>query len=263
MLVFPQLTTGTISQYPLKLNRSTYLLRNELADGATVNWVDAAPKTNHWNLALRDLTDLEAEAVQNLFQAAEGRLGVFTLLDPTANLLAYSEEYDKPCWISGPALQRTTGIDDPFGGRHAVRLINAGQAEQTLSQTLAAPAWFTYSFSVYARSAGGSTLSLRRTSGSASQSRSATAGPTWMRWTVAGALDTADESITFSVALPAGASVDLYGIQAEPQPGPSAYKLTGARNGVYSSARFDSDALDMTSDGPNQNRYNLRIVARD
>lgn len=263
MLVFPQLRTGALSQYPLRQTRSGLTLTNGLADGNAVSWVDSVPRMNRWQLTARDLTDTESESIQSLFAAVEGRLGTFTFIDPTANILAYSEDLTKPCWSKDPMLQFTASVTDPYGGQRATRVINAGQNEQAVSQTLPLPASFTYAFSVYGRSAGGSMLSLQRSSSSASQRRTVAPADAWTRWSIGGALTGEDESVTFSLVLPAGASVDLFGIQAEPQPAPSAYKQSGARNGVYSHSRFDDDVLRLVSDGPNQHRYDLRIVARD
>jgi hypothetical protein len=212
---------------------------------------------------LRDLADTEADSIQQLFQSVEGRLGTFTFIDPTANLLAHSEELDNFCWTKGPMIQTAGGIDDPLGGTRASRLINAGQTSQTLSQALPLPAWFGYCFSVYARSIGGSSLSMTTASSSSTHTRLFQLAPGWIRCLLSGALNATDASLQFTLELDAGASVDVFGIQAEAQPSASAYKRTGSRNGVYSKARFDEDVLQQISDGPDQHRFDLKIVAKD
>ena len=169
MIVFPQLTTGAVGQFPIVRKRKYNAVTNLLADGSAVAYTDSSPRTNSWELTLRDLTDAEAASLEQLFQAVEGRRGTFTFLDPTANLLAHSEELDNACWIKGPMIQLSAGIDDPLGGDRAIRLINAGQTMQTLSQSLPAPAWFAYCFSAYARSAGGSSVLLTRSGSANSQ----------------------------------------------------------------------------------------------
>jgi hypothetical protein len=263
MLVFPQLKTGAVAQYPLARRRIAGGLINNLGDGSVVTHADSTPRLNRWELGFRDLTDAEADSLKNLFQAVEGRRGTFTFVDPAANLLAHSEELDKTCWTKGPMIQVANGIDDPLGGAHAMRLINAGQTEQALSQTLPAPAWFRYCMSVYARSASSSSLTLTRSATSDVHSRVFMPGSAWSRWVLSGALNTTSESVTFSVVLPPGGSVDVFGIQAEPQPASSAYKRTDSRNGVFPHARFDDDVLRLVSDGPDQHRCDLQIVARD
>lgn len=238
-------------------------MTNTLADESRILYADGSPRANAWDLALRDLTDDECGAIQRLFESVEGRKGTFTFLDPVSNLLAHSEELDNPCWTKDPMLQITTGIDDPMGGRSAVRVINAGQTAQSLTQSLAAPAWFGYSMSVYARSVAASPVSLMRSSPTNTQMRVFTTGPGWTRCALSGTLSATESTVSFALQLPAGASVDLYGIQAEAQPGASAYKRSGSRNGVYSKARFDDDVLRTICDGPDQNRLDIRIVARD
>lgn len=263
MIVFPQLTTGAVGQFPIVRRRKYNAVTNVLADGSAVAYTDSSPRKNAWDLTLRDLTDDEAKSIQQLIQAVEGRRGTFTFVDPTANLLAHSEELDNACWTRGPMIQLSGGVDDPVGGQRAIRLINAGQAAQDLSQSLPAPSWFGYCFSVYGRSAGGSSISLTRSSSSNTQTRVFALGPGWTRCVLSGAFIGTDESLQFTLELPAGASVDVYGIQAETQPSASAYKRSGNRNGVFSSARFDTDALQQSTDGPDQHRFVLRIVAKD
>ena len=263
MIVFPQLKTGAAGQYPLIRRRRYTAVTNVLRDGSMVNYADSTPWTNAWDLTLRDLTDSEADSIQQLFQTVEGRRGTFTFVDPTANLLAHSEELDNSCWTNGPMIHINGGIDDPVGGMRAIRVINAGQTTQTLSQVLLAPAWFGYCFSVYGRSIGGSSVSLTCASPSSTHTRLFQLGAAWIRCVLSGALNASDQSTQFTLELPSGASVDVYGLQAEAQPSASAYKRTGSRNGVYSKARFDEDVLQQISDGPDQHRFDLKIVAKD
>jgi hypothetical protein len=236
---------------------------NEMRDGRTVKYADASFRTNAWELALRDLTDSEVDAIQSLFDGVEGRIGTFTFVDPTANLLADSEELYKASWVKGPLLQIAAGIDDPVGGQRAVRLTNASQTTQEFSQSIASPAWFRYTFSVYARSTSETTVMLARSASSSTHSRVYQVGMGWTRLVLSGALSSTDTDVQFAVQMPAGVTVDFYGLQVEAQPCASAYKRTGAQNGVYENARFDEDVLRLISDGPDQHRFNLRIVARD
>ncbi len=263
MLVFPQMTTGAIGQFPIVRRRRFITVMNVLRDGSAVTYADSTPRTNFWELTLHDLSDKEADSIRQLFQTVEGRLGSFTFLDPTANLLAHSEELDSPSWTKDPLLQLNSSIDDPVGGVRAIRLINAGQSPQALTQSLDAPAWFDFCFSVYARSEAGSGLSLTRSSSTNAHTRVFTLPSTWTRCTLSGALNVPDGSVQFTLELPAGASVDLFGIQAEAQPSASAYKRSGSRSGVYSNARFDQDALRETSERPDQYRFDIRILAKD
>jgi hypothetical protein len=261
MLVFPQLTSGAIGQLPIVRRRRYIAPINVLGDGSSITYPDLTPRTNFWELTLRDLSDPEADSIRQLFQLAEGRRGAFTFLDPTANLFAYSEELEGTCWSKDPLLQLTPGVADPLGGLRAIRMINTGQDLQSLTQTLDGPGWFNFCFSVYGRSSGSSELSLCRSSSSNIHAGVFPLGAAWTRCALSGALT--GETIQFALQLPAGASVDLFGIQAEAQPSASGYKQSRARGGVYSNARFDEDTLRQTCDGPDQHGFNLRIVAKD
>ena len=63
--------------------------------------------------------------------------------------------------------------------------------------------------------------------------------------------------------VPEAGAIEVFGFQVEAQPCASAYKKTGARNGVYSSARFGEDTLRVVTDGPDQHRFQIRITAKD
>jgi hypothetical protein len=73
--------------------------------------------------------------------------------------------------------------------------------------------------------------------------------------------DGADTS-TFGVTIPAGAQVDLFGMQVAPQTGPSTYVQTLDRSGVYPATRFDSDSLSFTSSAPNSNACEIKLYSR-
>jgi hypothetical protein len=55
------------------------------------------------------------------------------------------------------------------------------------------------------------------------------------------------ESVVFGTELDAGATVDLFGMQVEAQPGTSDYKRTGGSGGLYAQARFAEDELTVTA----------------
>ena len=263
MVVFPQLSSGSGTQYPTIRRRRVRTAANHLRDGSVVAWPDEAYASNAWDLALRDLTDEESESLTTLFERVEGRLGTFTFVDPTANLLAHSGDLTAACWQKGPLMQVAEGLSDPLGGQRAMRVTNASAAVQSVTQVVEAPAWFMYSFSVYARSAAPVNIALTRSAGSMSHSRQFQIGAGWRRCVSAGALNATGAGVRFGVEVPAAGAVELFGLQAEAQPCASAYKRTYERDGVYRSARFDEDVLRLISDGPDQHRYQLRIVARD
>jgi len=66
--------------------------------------------------------------------------------------------------------------------------------------------------------------------------------------------------MTFAAQLEAGASVDLFGMQAEAQLAPSDYRVTGANGGLYARARFGEDRLTVTAQGADVYDATIRIV---
>jgi len=258
-LVYPQLSSGAVAHFPLVKRRILRVTANELSDGNRVLWADSGADRTAWVLRYTGLSDEDCKTLADFFDATAGRFRTFTFVDPTANLLAWSSDPSKSCWNADPMLQISSGSDAPVGSGSAIRIINAGQAAQRLSQSLAAPAWFWYAFSLYARADSPTTVRLVRSAAGASASTAQIAGAGWDRVVASGSLNTTVAGVDFAIELDPGAAVELCGIQVEAQPNGSAYKRTGQQNGVYS-ARFDQDEIEITADGPDQNSVSLRIV---
>jgi hypothetical protein len=256
MLVFPQIVTGGSALYPVTRHSVQRTAVNTLGDGRTDVFADPDAAMAAWELRATGLTLAEWNAIEALFQATSGMWQTFTFLDPTGNLLARGEDFSATAWTNGALIQLTPGIADPLGTTRATRVVNAGQAVESVVQTLNVPGNFQYCLSVWARSMGGSSVTLAV----ANVTRVVALGPQWQRVFVAGNPGQATTAVSFSVQLPAGASVDLFGMQAEAQLAPSDYKQTGVRGGVYSHARFASDQLTVTAQGTDIYDAVIRIV---
>jgi hypothetical protein len=252
MLVFPQLATGAVGQYPITKRRRARTVLNEAADGARVKLADAAAAVVEWELELSGLSDAERAAIETLHMAAEGRLGTFTFLDPTDNLLCWSEELDETVWARNSLLT----VVEMAG---FWRVTNAASGALAIAQTINGPGWFTYAFGMQGR---GATVTLRRSAGSDSHERSFLLGSEWRPILLSGAFGGAEEAVTFSVELAPGAAVDLKEIQVEAQAGMSGYKRTFSPSGIYSQARFAEDGLAFTAEAPDQHSCVARIGAR-
>ena len=118
MLYFPQLTTGAVAQYPLRRSSATRSVVNRLVGGPDVKLYDAGAGRVTWHLTFTGLSSVEASSIEALFGAAEGRLHEFTWLDPTTNLLPWSEDFSASAWVKG-MLQLTPGQNGPFGNAAA------------------------------------------------------------------------------------------------------------------------------------------------
>src|SRR3954468_15135877 len=104
MLVYPQLESGALSQFPVVKTRRTRTVINRASDGSTIRLADPAGEITEWLLVYKDLSDDEAGALRGFFDAAEGTLQGFTFLDPAGNLLAWSERLDDDVWQRDPLL---------------------------------------------------------------------------------------------------------------------------------------------------------------
>jgi hypothetical protein len=176
------------------------------------------------------------------------------------NMLAQSETLTDPTWVKGPLLQLTTGVGDPLGTSGATRIINTGQAEAAVTQTLPVPGSFQYCLSAWARSGLGSRVALAI----AGVSNSFALTGQWRRvFVTVNPEQTGAETVTFGAHVEPAGSVDLFGLQVEAQPGPSDYRPTRARGGVYSRARFDTDRLTVTAQGTDAHDTVIRIVSTE
>src|ERR1700737_3274770 len=152
MLYYPQLMTGAISQFPVTRSTNMRTVANQLASGFTIRMADTGAQKVRWQLRYSSLTDGERSSIEGLFEAAEGELNTFTFLDPTDNLLMWSENWTQAVWTADPLLKVTGGMQDPLGTGNAIRLTNTAQTTQRIVQKTSGPSSFLYCYSVYVRS---------------------------------------------------------------------------------------------------------------
>ncbi len=254
MLTYPQLGTGALSQFPVRKRRRLRTVVNAAADGSSVKLADAPAEYTEWSLQYSELSDTELAALQQFFTAAEGTLNAFTFLDPTSNLLAWSDHLNNAVWVLGPLLTVAGGGADPMGGSNAWHLNNTGGGAQNIAQTIAAPAGYVYCLSAYVKSAQDARVTMLL--GAQRADVAVTTG--WTRIVFAASGDPAQQSISFGLEAPAGGSLDVYGIQAEPQSSASVYKAS-TTGGVYESARLRDDLLTITSTDVNRHSCKVNI----
>jgi hypothetical protein len=256
MLYFPQLSTGATGQFPIQKKRTARTIVNQSVQDYEIKLADPGAATTEWQISFAELNDQELAALEVLFEVTEGRLTPFTFVDPTDNLLAWSDEQKQPIWQADPLLTLTANIADPLGGTGGFQVSNAGLAMQILQQSIAAPASLAYCLSVYARSDQSTQIWLVQ----GSQTNAYLISPEWTRLTLAGQQSSESDSISFGVALNPGSTVDIFGMQVEAQPGASLYKQTAETGGVYPNARFRDDVMTITTVGPNRNSCEMNII---
>ena len=255
MLRYPQLISGALTQFPTQKRVTARTANVTSGAGRTWKLADAAAGTTEWRLVYTDLSDSEATALQDFFEAAEGTLQSFTLVDPLGNLLAWSADLRHDEWTKSPLLLLNSQIRDPEGREDAWQVTNTGAAPQILYQTLSAPPDYLYSFSAYVRSPVPAEFSMIL--GTQKQVRQS--GPSWRRVWFSSTADNGALPVTVGLEIPADTTLELFGLQVEPQPAPSAYKPT-TTGGIYEGARLGSDSLELTATGCNRNAATVTII---
>ena len=255
MIVYPQFGTGSMAQFPIRKKQLQRTVVNAALDGSSIRLADSTGASTQWVLRYIALTDAEREILETFFETTEGSLNTFTFLDPTANLLAWSDQLSNSAWQTGPQLTLAAGMADPVGGLLAWKLSNLAAATQGISQTIQAPASYQYCFSSYMRADQSTTVTM--TAGGQQAMYRAT--PSWARVTFPIGGGAAANSINFGIELPAGATVYVYGVQTEAQAGASPYK-SSMGGGVYSNARLAHDLLTFTATAPRQHACTVTII---
>jgi hypothetical protein len=255
LLIYPDLNSGALAQFPLRKRRTRRTVVNTMSDGRVVKLADPGAETITWILRYTGLTDVELNLLKQFFAAAEGTLNGFTFLDPAANLLAWSDHLENAVWNFDPLLTKTGSVPDIAGGRNAWSLVNTGAAPQRISQTLPAPGGTPFCLSAYVGSPWGATVTALI--GTSRAVRGTVSGWSRIHFTSTG--DPAATSTTFALELPPGEAIDVYGLQVEPQVAPSCYKPS-TNCGVYPNSHFADDSLTITTDAPDSHSVTVNII---
>jgi len=261
MIYYPQLTTGAVSQFPLGRITTMRAVSNQLASGYTIRMADTGWQKMQWRLRYSALTDGERASIEDLFEAAQGQLNTFVFLDPSSNLLRWSEDWTQAVWTADPLLQVSGGIADPLGGSGAMQLTNTAGTTQQIIQTTSGPSGFVYCYSVYVRSSAPATIQLVVTATGQTSLTPVISGAAWTRAVASGSLSVQQDGIGFGLQLPAGVQVDVFGAQVEAQLAAGLYKKTIDLGGVYANTRFSSDLLSVTATAPNQNSCQIDLIS--
>ncbi|MEX2263558.1 MAG: hypothetical protein WD696_16495 [Bryobacteraceae bacterium] len=235
---------------------------NDCPDGRQIKWWDPGSTRVEWELELSELSDSELQEIAELYDGVEGTLGAFTFLDPTGNLFSWSEDLDQPVWEKTGPLEVHQGVPDPLGNNRASRIGNTTAGILSVQQTLNAPAWFHYCFSVYARSDSGPRVSLFRQTASETHLLEQPLTPSWTRLIFPAQREDPNESLTFGLRLEPQTALEVYGLQVQAQFAPSRYRATSSASGVYKDAHFQNEVWAATTDGPGRHSCVLRIAAR-
>lgn len=239
-LFYPQLSTGTLAQYPVKRSKTAHTAVNRMEDGSKVLYFDTQGSTLSWDLEYTGLTQQEMTALQTLFENCAGGFRAFTFLDPVGNLLG-------PVWQYSPLITAS-----------GLRFTNTGITAQEVLQTLPIPAGYTYTFSLWGNisddPAATVTINWRGPNNSQRQDILPLAANPIVS---SGALNDAGNIFTIAVQLQPGQTVDLTQSQLEAQPSPSPFRPpTGS---VYTNAHWAMDELLFAADAPDSFKTKFTI----
>ena len=254
---FPQIGAGSVAQFPVTRSRKWRAITNSLESGEQIMLPDTAAGQIQWKLSYRDLQDIEVQSLTDLFTASQGEFGAFTFIDPLANLLGWSENVTQSAWQAG-LLTSSANVADPLGSARASSIMNSSAGPQSLQQTLGLPGNYVTCFSAYVRSNSAGAVMLQRDNTQVQVSLS----PAWKRVYVSGVGVAGAVQSTFSVALLPGQTIDVWGLQVEAQPYPSAYKQTTAALGIYEETYFGDDELKITSTSLGLSSCEINLVSR-
>ncbi len=262
MAFFPQLSTGVVSQYPLRRRQVFRSVVNRMRDGRQLKAFDASSSGVEIELDLNGLTDDEITGLERFFSEQEGRRNTFGFLDPAMNLLQWSEDFSKPVWTRGPLLSLNGAEEDPWGTQRATRLANTAVAAQAIVQAISAPGGYRYCFSVWLSAAVPTLVTMVAASGGFTQSEQVQVGVQWKRISLSVELPSPTESIGFGWEQPANSILKAVGAQVDAQPAAAGYRKTTSRHGVYSKVRFAADSFSRVSRGVDDNGTKLKLLAR-
>lgn len=253
-LYFPQLATGNTAQFPLHKTIERRTVVNRLPDGSEIRLADSNACSVRWQLDYRGLSDAERLSLLGFFDQTQGPLRSFVFLDPSDNLLVFSDEFDQSVWSLDPMLhiQRLDGY---------AKVTNTAQTIQTIAQATTVPASFRLCGSGVLRAVEPATVTLWM-SGSGEQTASAfKIGDDWQTCICSGVPGSALETTRFGIDFSAGAAVELRGLQLEAQPGRSGYHRTKHKAGIYAETRFDQDRIVFRAEGLDDFATSIRLVS--
>lgn len=241
---FPQLESGCAGQYPVVKRMAPRVAWSETPSGLRRRAFDGAGSHVAWRMELHGLSESEAAGIEGLFEECEGRRRSFTFVDPTANLLAATDDGTSTYWEKGPGAVVSGGVDGVGGAGGGFLITNQGVNWSGVWQAAAIPEQMTYCVSAWVRSAGGGRARLRI----GQAARVVEAGSEWRQAWVSG---TSGETgaVEFAIEAEPGGALEVWGPQAEAQMAPSEYKRNRGRGGWYERARFSLDELSLVSEG--------------
>ncbi len=260
-IVFPQLSTGSVSHYPLRKQRRLRSITNVLPDGRLILFQDVGSSLLQWMLNFAGLSLQDAYLLQAHFEVCSGPLHPFIFPDPSDNLLSWSSDLSNSAWQRSSSIHVGTQVSDPLGTSTAFATTNTSQAPQEFLQTIPVPAYYFQCFSFYVRSSHETSIQIIRRGATAQDSVTVAVSAAWTRHYIAGSLADGALSTTFGFSVRPGDQVEIFGPQVEIQKFPSTYVSTTAASGLHTNAFFSDQQLNVIAQAPNAFAATVNIQA--
>jgi hypothetical protein len=267
VVLFPVIhSNGGRAQYPNAVTFEHLTNQVNLPCNSHIAFGWRAEPLARYTLNLKNLTDSEVSTLETFFASQNGRFGQFAYVDPTGNLLQYSDDYTQATWIK--ACTVGASVADPAGGTSATVLSGDGSGNSSLTQVVTIDPTVAGSvacFSVYLKAvtaAGAFNVYLTDGATTTNQACVLTLG----KWTRVSVPWTFGTSGAVTVGLGGSSSwtgtnqIAVFGPMLCMTAGAAPYLRTPGFAALRIYCRFDQDALDIQYNGSNQTDVTVKIV---
>jgi hypothetical protein len=267
MPYYPQLIAGGVTvQRPYQCAQAALTTYEDQPTGRRFARSWRTNPLGRWTLNYQHLTDAELATLQAFFASMGGRYGEFTFLDPGGNLAQYSDDFSAAAWEKY-TVTPGAAVTDPFGGTRAVSCLATSGNGMLAAAVLpgGGGAGLVLCASVWVRAAAPASLSIGFIDAGFAVLSAKTAdlpANTWVRIQHAHTLASAS-----AVRMLLGgfgtwnlSTLQLFGAQCAPMPGPGAYVRSPANWALRTKCRFDTDLLQVRTLGPNQHAVTVPIL---
>src|SRR5690242_13524518 len=121
---FPQLDQGITTQLPYAIAPAFNSVISDLPTGPRYTYAKRSSELYRWELKFPVLSDARLAVYEAFFAQQQGRVQVFTFLDPAGNLVAHSEDFSNAAWTK-VTLTLGAAVTDPFGGTGAMSITSS------------------------------------------------------------------------------------------------------------------------------------------
>jgi hypothetical protein len=267
VLLFPVIHgNGGRAQYPNAVTFEHLTNQANLHCNAHIAYGWRTEPLARYTLNLKNLTDAEVSTLETFFASQNGRFGQFAYIDPTGNLLQYSDDYTQAPWTK--ACTVGASLADPAGGTAATVLSGDGSGNSSLTQVVTIDPTVTGSlacFSVYLKAvtaAGAFNVYLTDGTTTTNQACVLTLG-SWTRVSVPWTFGTPG-NVTVGVG---GSSswtgtnqIAVFGPMLSMTAGAAPYLRTPGFAALRIYCRFDQDALDIEYKDLGQTNVTVKIA---